>query len=71
MKRPGFRLETKFGVSFDANNLIICWDRGWIVSFICSGVLQRISANEIKEIHFTEEGPTFCNECDGPIPNRG
>lgn len=70
MKRPGFTVETNVGVNFDANHLSICWDCGWVVSFICSGILERIPADGIKEIRFVQEGPDYCSECDGKILER-
>jgi len=71
MKRPGLTVETTDGKSFDANHLAICWDHGWSISFICSGCLTNIPVELIKEVEFTKEGPTYCNECDGPVPTRG
>lgn len=73
MKRPGFTVEDVIGRNFDANHLMICWDRdhhGWVVSFICSGTLERIPIGGIKEIRFSKDGSTYCNECDNPIPER-
>jgi len=66
-----FTVETNVGVNFDANHLAICWDHGWVISFICSGVLQRIPVDAIKKIRFAEVGADYCNECDGPVPERG
>ena len=74
MKRPGFTVEDVIGRNFDANHLTICWDSTfgeYGIFFICSGALEMIPANQIKEIRFSKEGPTYCNECDNPIPERG
>jgi len=74
MLRPGFTVEDVIGRNFDANHLKISWDHdhhGWIVSFICSGTLERIPTDGIKEIRFSKEGPSYCNECDNLIPQRG
>lgn len=72
MNRPGFTVETTDGKNFDANHLTICWDHGWIVTFICSGILEQITSERIKEVRFANQykGPSYCNECDGPIPFR-
>ena len=71
MDRPGFTVEVDGGINYDANHLTICWSKGrWIVSFICSGVLENVSINLIKEIRFSKKGVTYCNECDGQIPTR-
>jgi len=76
MQRPGFTVEDIYGKNFDANHLSIAWDsskyyKAYVISFICSGALEIIPANLIKEIRFSKEGPSYCNECDNPIPQRG
>lgn len=72
MGRPGFTVEKDGGINYDANHLTICWDHNqWVISFICSGTLERIPAVLIKEIRFSKDGQSFCNECDGRIPERG
>lgn len=71
IKRPNFIVETMGGRNLDANHLTIGWDVGWNISFICSGVITIIPIEFVKEIRFSKEGSMHCNECDGPIPNRG
>ena len=71
MKRPGFTVETTGGINYDANHLMICVHDGeWVVTLICSGGLTMVPADRIKEIRFSKEGPTYCNECDNPLMER-
>lgn len=73
MNRPGFTVETVEGSCYDANNLRYSWQKrfaGYGLSFTCSGNEMSFAVLEIKEIRFIKNGPTYCNECDGPIPNR-
>lgn len=70
-KRPAFTVEMNGGINYDANHLTICWDNGWVVAFISSGTMERVPVEMIKEIRFSKNGADYCNECDGPIPNRG
>jgi hypothetical protein len=65
MKRPGFTVEKKNGINYDANHLFYAWMEGqWVLSFICSGILISCPIGEVKEIRFSVEGANNCNECD-------
>lgn len=72
MQRPHFTVEVKEGMCFDANHIYYSWNvtAGWVVSFVCSGEERRFDIDRIKEIRFAKSGATYCNECDGPVPER-
>lgn len=72
MLRPGFTIETKLGINYDANHICYSWNQsiGWVISFICSGTEAQFPANEIKEIRFSSESCHYCNECDQPLLKR-
>ena len=70
MNRPQFTVETIEGTNYDANHLRYSWNvtAGWIISFICSGGELEFNIDRIKNVRFKKEGATWCNECDGSLP---
>ncbi len=70
VNRPGFTVEDKRGRNFDANHISYSWHGGWVVSFICSGVMEILPVDEIQAIRFSKDEAYYCNECDGPVPTR-
>lgn len=59
MNRPGFTVEKKNGINFDANHIFYSWKsgKGWCMFFVCSGSIEEIPVEEVKEVRFSPYGP--------------
>ena len=75
MDRLGFfTIEDKEGVSYDASH-IFCVRKsltGWFIYFICSGCLEEVPIEDVKEIRFSPGSVIgFCDERDRPYQKWG
>ena len=68
IKAPAFLVDATDGRSYIANNLTIAHHEGrYCLSFISSGGLVILRADEVKAVRFETASIAHCNGCDGPL----
>jgi len=70
--RSSFIVVAKNGARYGANHLSLSWKTGEsgmrsYLSFISSGVMVELAAEDVERVEFSPAGASYCSECDGGL----
>jgi len=68
ISEPALTVISKNGTRYSANHLATCYREGrYCLSFICSGELVTLEAQEVDRIYWQSDGRSHCTTCDSRL----